>query len=293
MEACPSAAVSVINSVQTLNCVVTVPASVTATLVNLLVLIAMRSRPSLHLPANFFIASLALSDFGVGLFVQPVFFVYNWTKLRRLDAFCAVATIHSVIGYFFCGVSLLTLTAIALDKYAAVSLHLRYQEVVTAKRVIWGLVFTWLSCALASSSFLWSKTLLDACASVTTFLSFGITTFTYCKIYLVIRRHQFQIQGQLQAAQQRENFTQIAQRGKSAWNALLVHCLFLASFVPYAVASIVHMSSPNAEKMAALELGTLWVQINSSLTPFFYLWRFRQIRAAVVDLVRSYFANPQ
>ena len=59
----------------------------------------------------------------------------------NLDELCPVTlTISNVIIYFLGSASLLNVTAIAADRLLAVSLHLRYQELLTAKRVTVALV---------------------------------------------------------------------------------------------------------------------------------------------------------
>jgi len=51
-------------------------------------------------------------------------------------------------------VTFLNVTAIAVDRLLAVSLHLRYHELVTSKRVIIALVSLWLTSAVAAYIFI-------------------------------------------------------------------------------------------------------------------------------------------
>ena len=106
------------------------------------------------LPANMrkLFLSLALSDLAVGLFAHIMFaVVFTKTLNYNLDELCPVTlAISSVIIYFLGSASLLNVTAIAADRLLAVSLHLRYQELVTAKRVTVALVAIWLTASCTS-----------------------------------------------------------------------------------------------------------------------------------------------
>ena len=134
-------------TIQIINCILTIPTSLTATLGNLLVLISIWRTPSLHTPSNILLVGLAFSDLGVGIVVQPIFLVYNIAKIKRLaNLFCSSAVALSFAARCLCGVSLFTLTAISLDRYIAIFFHLRYQEIVTAKRIITIFVGIWLVC---------------------------------------------------------------------------------------------------------------------------------------------------
>ena len=96
-------------------------------------------RKSSFLPANMrkLFLSLALSDLAVGLFSHVMLaVVFNMAVNSNLELLCPVTlTFCYVILYLLVCASFLNVTAIALDRLLAVALHLRYQELVTAKRV--------------------------------------------------------------------------------------------------------------------------------------------------------------
>ena len=130
--------------IQIIICILTVPTSLSATLGNLLVLISIWRTPSLHSPSNILLVGLALSDLGVGLVVQPIFFVYNIAKIKGLACvFCSSFSVFSIAAVLLCLASLFTVTATSLDMYIALYLHLRYKEIVTVKRITVILATVW------------------------------------------------------------------------------------------------------------------------------------------------------
>ena len=103
-------------------CVVNAAFSVIATLCNLLVLVAIYRAPSLHTPSGTLLFGLALSDLGVGLIVHPLFFSQILAKvIRNKPLFCEAGISVEITANALCIVSLLTVTAVSLDRYRSPS----------------------------------------------------------------------------------------------------------------------------------------------------------------------------
>ena len=101
--------------------------------------------------------------------------------------------------------SFLNVIVIAFDRLLAVSLHLRYQELVTPTRVTIVLVTLWLtSCVSALLGIFLMKGI--AVAAVISVIAYILTTLAYVRIYKVVKYHHNQIyrQSQHQNAQTRE-----------------------------------------------------------------------------------------
>ncbi len=136
--------------------------SITAILGNALILAALHRESSLHPPSKLLYRCLAVTDLLVGLITEPSM-AFNHTFLiteGRLSDHCfytaAIATVSFTI---FSAVSLLTMTAISLDRLLALLLGLRYRLMVTQGRVQALVIFFWiLSMSFASMSF-WKYTI--------------------------------------------------------------------------------------------------------------------------------------
>ena len=102
-------------------------------------------RPSLVNPANVLLISLAMTDLGSGLITAPLFFISNIAKLTEDEGlYCRVTPVYLFVATCLSGISLLTLTAISVVRYTALHVHLRYNEVVTMRRVCVAIVWMWL-----------------------------------------------------------------------------------------------------------------------------------------------------
>ena len=111
--------------------------SYTTIILNIVTIHAIRKTALLPKPLRALLLSLAASDVGVGLLAQPLFIsilVVSWLKRSRIDPISFKGLM--AVMYFFCASSLFNVVAISVDRFLAVHLHLRYQELVTHKRVI-------------------------------------------------------------------------------------------------------------------------------------------------------------
>ena len=123
------------------------------------------------------------------------------------------------------------LLSLHLHRFFAVSLHLRYQELVTPIRVTMVLVSLWLTSCVSPFLFIFLPKGIEILAAVISVIGYVLTTVAYVRIYKVVKSHQNQIYGQnqLQNAETREAHKQ----RKSAYNSLFVSVAFLACYLPF------------------------------------------------------------
>ena len=128
-----------------------------ATFGNILVIRALLKASSM--PANIkkFLLSLAVCDLAVGLFAQLLLAVVLRMTANGghdFDLLCpTILTVCSFFSSLLAGVPFLNVTAIAVDRLLAITLHLRYRELVTSKRVIIALVSIWIASGVIASLF--------------------------------------------------------------------------------------------------------------------------------------------
>ena len=106
--------------------------SIAAFLGNAVILDALRKESSMHPPSKLFFRCLATTDICVGVLTEPVA-VYYWMSVvnERWNNCRYVISSVFVIGNVLTQVSLLTSTAISVDRLLALLLRLRYKHVVT------------------------------------------------------------------------------------------------------------------------------------------------------------------
>lgn len=274
-------------------CVVNAVFSVIATLSNLLVLVAIYRAPSLHTPSGTLLFGLALSDLGVGLIVHPLFFSQILAKvIRNKRLFCEAGISVEITANALCIVSLLTVTAVSLDRYLALRLHLRYKELITINRAILVLVCVWLFSSLFGSLWLWEHEVIKIVAIVIITVSLSIASFSYFSIYRVVVHHRSVIHVQrnriLSFQKADEEEINVASIKRQAISTFWVYCILALCFTPYmCTVAVIEAEGISTESRISYEITATLIFINSSLNPLIYCWRLREINDAVRQTWRS------
>ena len=259
---------------------------------NVLAIHALWKASSISANIKKFFLSLAFSDLAVGLFAQfmvAVALSIAASRGHNFDLLCpTILTVCNFSLFLLACASFLNVTAIAVDRLLAISLHLRYSELVTSKRVITALVLIWITSGVAATLIVF---LHNRSITVATFTeSFGLllTTVAYIRIYRVVRYHQNQIHSQLQ--QQNAQTMELLREKKSAFNAMHFYVIFVACYLPNFCSSILLITdSSKISFWLAFYVTIVFVLLNSSLNPVVYCWRYREIRQIMKSTVKKIF----
>ena len=271
--------------------------SVVATLGNLLVIRALWKASSIPATLKSLFMSLAVSDLAVALIPQLILGVNMGVILRMVasgdynfDIFCPIfLTIYLFFIVFLVTASYLTVTAIAVDRFLAISLHLRYQELVTSKRVNISVMCLWLISATAASVFLSIPQPHNlTVVAVIEFYGLLVTTVVYVHMYRVVRHHQNQILSQCQLYN--DQAMEVLKAKKSALNSMFVYALFIVCYVPNSCTTILLLIDKSRMSfMLANHVSVFLILLNSSLNPLLYCWRYRELRRNVQITVKKIF----
>ena len=206
-----------------------------------------------------------------------------------LAFFCpTVLFVRSYFTYLLAVASFLNVIVIAFDRLLAVSLHLRYQELVTPIRVTIVLVSLWLTSCVCAFLYIFLPKDIEMAAAVISVIGYVLTTGAYVRIYKVVRYHQNQIysQNQLQNTQTREAHKQ----RKSAYNSLFVSVVFLACYLPFLPCTILYSTNTSEISFLVAHFASIFlIYLNSSVNPFVYCWRYPEIRQSVKSTVKQIF----
>lgn len=276
------------------NCVINAVFSIIAAASNLVILIAIRRTPSLHTPSGTLLFGLALSDLGVGLIVHPLFFCQILAKvIRDMPLFCGAGIAVEIAANALCIVSLLTVTAVSMDRYLALRLHLRYIELITIKRSVWLLVGIWLFSLTFGSLWLWQHELVKIVAIIIITISLSIASFSYINIYRIVLHHRSIIHVQRTQVSQafekhEEEINDVQSIKKQAISSFWVYCILAVCFTPYlCTVAVIEAKGVTFASRLAYELTATLIFVNSSLNPLIYCWRLREINDAVRQTLRS------
>ena len=271
-------------------CSLNISLVITATLGNTLVLIALHKVSSIHPPTNFLLRCLAMTDFCVGVIVQPLFVAF---LMEIASGKWQILYLTSItLSFTLCGFSLATAAAISVDRLLALLLGLRYRDTVTLRRVRCLVVCLLLFVIVISFIYsLYSRVIANSGTFVLIITSLLFSVFSHAKIFLKLRQHQAYVRQQHVGHEQAncggipldiEQYKKIV--STIAWVQIaLLFCyvpififLILSTMVEwYKVGSIFHVSALTV------------VYFNSSLNPIFYFWKIREVREEVKTTVKQ------
>ena len=268
------------------------PLSITAFLGNVLTIVALQNVSSLHPPSKLLLGCLACTDLGVGLVSHTIRSGVYLSPEHSKSCYC-LSIIFYIIGIIFCGVSLLTMTAISVDRLLALLLGLRYRQVVTVRQV-WALVVAfWVSCTSIAMIVFYSSFICLVIASTGLLLCIVISIFCYSKIYFKLRLQQTQVQDQVHQGQPNGGGIPLnkARYKKTVSIALWVQMALLACYLPFGLFTgfmLISGSTLTPSLSFVWSLTRSLVFFISTLNPFLYCWKMREIRQAVKDTIRQF-----
>ena len=270
---------------------VNIPLSITALLGNVLIIVALRKVSSLHPSSKLLLGCLASTDLCVGLISQPLYVTV--LMLPKHSSLCFyVELLSNSIGTIFCAVSLLTLTAISVDRLLALLLGLRYRQVVTLRRVWVFVVVFWPSSTAFALIYFYNARIGWGIECIVVMLCIVTTTLCYTKIYLRLRQHQTQVQSHVSQTQPNEGGVSLnlIRYKKTVSSSVWILVATLVCYLPYSIAlaiqAITGLRTKSISRALSITLSLLF--FNSSLNPFLYCWKMREVRQAVKDTIREF-----
>ncbi|XP_066017784.1 adenosine receptor A2a-like [Pocillopora verrucosa] len=261
--------------------------SITATVGNVLILIALNKVTSICPPTKLLFRCLAVTDLSVGLITQPLFTV---TLLTSFNVHRYVFFILAVSSLVLCGVSLLTSTAISMDRLLALSL-LRYRHVVTLRRVRALIISFWfLIGALVGCLFIFSLNI--SAIAVVMLISLLVSAISYAKIYFRLRHQLLHVQDHVHQRQQLPpngvvpTALNVARYKKTVSAITWVQLGLFACYSPFCATLVLpHLFEFLDAYVPPFFLCLLY--LNSSLNPILYCWKIREVKQAVKDTIRQ------
>ena len=259
--------------------------AITSTLGNTLILIALSKESCLHPPSKILLRSLAVTDFFVGIFLGPrVVIALMPAEYGSFSRCYYIITICIFIGISLFFASLFTLTVISVDRLLALLLGIRYRQVVTFKRVLAIVICFWTLITSLAMVVVWDYRFSLHYNSTAVLLCSVTSTSCYTKIYHKLHHHQIHVH---QGQPDEHTPLNIARYRKTVNSALWVQLTLVTCYLP--AGTVVALM---AIKGITSTLGITWiffvtvVHLNSTLNPILYCWKIREVRRAVVEILR-------
>ena len=263
--------------------------SITAFLGNFLILVALSKESSLHPPSKILYRCLATTDLLVGLVTQPLAATYWISLVHEHWSLCRYARDAVCISSFaLCGVSLLTLTAISVDRLLALLLGIRYRQIVTLKRTCIITATFWILSVAAGSFYISHNRIVIWCTIIFIPSCSVISIASYTKIFRTLRHHQARVQDHVQQQPSQTTALNMARYRKEVSSALWVQLALVVYYVPKFVMLLVitYKKTYSSHVVFIDGITTILTYFNSTLNPSLYCWKVREVRQAAKETIR-------
>ena len=237
--------------------------SITAFAGNSLILVALHKESCLHPPSKLLYRCLATTDLLVGLISQPlavscwIFSAHeHWIPCRY------TSTATFIVSHVLCGVSLLTMTAISVDRLLALLLGLRYRHIVTLKRTYIVVVTFWVLSSVAALCYKLDPRITAWYGLTVVPLCYVISIVSFMKIFCALSHHHAQI---------RDHVGLVAQPPHAlCWRSVVQEQWSLCRYARNAgyitsnlliLVSVMTMTARSVDRLLALLLGLRYKQI--------------------------------
>ena len=261
-------------------------------MLNIVTIFAIRKTSSLPNTLKTLLLNLAVSDIGVGLLVQPFYTSLLVKWLQQNNPGCQTYMVFVISTSSFYQASFFGVVALSLDRFLAIHLHLRYQEIVTHKRVVVVVISIWLFSVFLPLMMVWaplSVAIFLFIKSTLGVIGLLLTTLIYIRIYFAMRRLKNQIQAmQVQQVSQNRETANFARLVKSAVGIFYVYITVLVCYAPHFISLVcLKINGPTIALHRFFLLSLVLVFLNSSLNPVIYCWKMRHIRQSLFNMLRN------
>ncbi|ELU04536.1 hypothetical protein CAPTEDRAFT_74018, partial [Capitella teleta] len=263
---------------------------------NLLVIIAVAKCRRLKSTTNYFLVCLAIADISTGLFA-PLYIAEEMLRdgitssVLCLGPHCLLMTV--------CGVSVMSLAAIAYDRYTALTRPLDYINVMTFKKMLAFSVFAWVYSALIAwlpmmrlhdnppmcSFHLIRREPLIVLLSCLFLPAYLIIFFCYSRIFCIARDHVDAIAAVQSSLQRQIELNFVAKDTKYAKTLAIVMGFFVLLWLPYQLCLLTELVSDVVVDDWVRGFLALLSHCNSGINPWIYAFRNQDFKRAFIDII--------
>ena len=201
---------------------------------NVLVIVAVKTRRQLQTNCNVLLACLAVTDLLVGVFVQPIFAVALITVLKgSLTYYCQFFVTFSKLLFIPFAASLFHLALLSAQRYAAMKFPFRYPDFVTTFQIKIAVSFSWLACIVNALPYTGViATVVGPIYFTFRVLSVATIVYFHISLYIVTRRHEKQIQAEQVSP---EALAKFLKEKRALKTTTIIIGVFLLCYLPFVV----------------------------------------------------------
>ena len=248
-------------------------------LLNVQVIMAVKTRRRLRTNSNILLACLAVTDALTGLLGQPSYILWTIFQLSGLSSSKTVGRFHFNVALTFAVASCLHLILVTFERLIAIKFTTHYPNIVTGNNMTMAVIVVWIFALICNFCHALKLYLvLYYVAGLVGISCILFIVFTYVVLYRETRRHQRKIKVQQVPQDEVERFTK---ENKALQTTVLVVggviiCLLPVCFCLIVVVTGLYSFCPIN--------GSMWQtcnMLNSLVNPLIYCWRQKAIRKLV------------
>ena len=249
---------------------------------NILVMVAVKTKPQLRTKSNIALACLATTDLVVGLVLQPLHIAIASSLLSGYPTICTVIEVSNIVSIICLLASFHHLILMSAERYVAIKHPFSYESLVTEVRIILASSLAWAAVIIVSSQDLLPTSILIGSETLLIILP----VFFNVSVYKEVRRNKKQIAANQVSLEAKEK---LLKNRKAFYTTLIVLVVILLCYFPTNICVVALISfkekiPPNIMITALLVISLLPV-LNSLFNPLIYAVRIRNFRVAFIQLL--------
>ena len=264
--------------------------SIIACSTNVLILVAIYKKPGLRSITNYFLASLAVGDFFVGIVALPLWITRSLLAVADEEHPLSIAV--DSFHVFCVAISTYNLCTVSLERYVGVIFPLRYNAIVTPGRFRCAVVSVWIlsSCIASLRLVIHEDAYWIIVVSTVFFIPGVIISWCYVFIFKEASRQSRVIAGQ----QSDSALTSQVRNKKASITIAIVIGVFYLTALPIVAFSITEVTSERGiscqeNRGKEFESWGTWALFlaysNSAVNPWIYAARKREFKDALKVLM--------
>ena len=274
-------------SVNRATAIVNIISSPFAVVSNLLIVISINIFSNRHLrtPSNLFIACLALSDVLVGLLVQPGYVTFRLMENQARSVPCFVRVTYSNSFYVCCGVSFMTLTAIAYERLVVVRLRTNCNGTFSSRRVLNYVAAIWaFNVLLTCLQWAGISKIVKGIHLLVWLFCLLLSLITSLRILLILRRYNHRVRSLNIVS---ENIQRKRTIKQTRTISVIVGVYFLLNFPVLFVTFYHQILEQDIKTYNHYSWAETVAFLNSCTNPLICFWKFRRIRQSVKSTLKK------
>ena len=260
-------------------------------LLNILVMVAVKTKRQLRTKSNVALACLATTDFVVGLGVQPLqITLFSFVFFQgETEVFCSLHMVTAGTTVICTLASVYHLLLMSTERYVAIKHPFVHENQVTEVRIIIASGLAWAAAIVLSTQIIWLKSrhfMTILVPFVIMFVFFPAMIYFNGALYREVRRSEKEIAANQVSLEAKEK---IFKNKKAFYTTTIVLLFTFLCYIPAAICLVILISLkdriPINELQIVLYLVFCLPVLNSLLNPLIYAVRIRSFRVAFIQLL--------